>query len=273
MILVVSVKQSSQVACVSEDPKCWEAWDTSLLWRGGGSKPRSHTRGERRCRETHWWAICLIRAWSGHRRSDQHWNRFKGYTWETSKIRRSVFGLFRERRFHHELNWTVFLRHRRARARTHTHIHTRTHTRTHTHTHAGTHTHTHTHAHTHTLTHTHTTTTITITTTVHCKFNTVLTTIISWLSGWYPSLPTPSRSTPSKGVRLNVINSVMIGCAQLSRSARRLVRHWSIWRYYHRLYSVFILRYGVHDIIPDAAVFGSRSLLLGQAKNKTIKII
>ena len=69
-------KHPSQVACISEDLKCWGAWNTtcrhkakditpSVTWmRDAGKRKRS--------------TIFLERMRKGNSQSDEHWNGFKG---------------------------------------------------------------------------------------------------------------------------------------------------------------------------------------------------
>ena len=98
-------KQPSQVACFSEDLKCWGAWDTtcghkakniapSIAWRREALKeealddlPWKDERGPSSVRRT----LELFQR--------QLWENF----WETGW---SAYGLFRAHRYHLELNWT-----------------------------------------------------------------------------------------------------------------------------------------------------------------------
>ena len=65
-------KQPSQMACVSEDLKCWGTWDTTC-----GRKAKDITPSIAWTREV-WREIFLERTREGHRQSDEHWNCFKG---------------------------------------------------------------------------------------------------------------------------------------------------------------------------------------------------
>ena len=98
-------KQPSEVACFSEDLKCWGAWDTtcghkakdttpSIAWRREAWKeealddlPWKDERGLSSIRRT----LEPFQRW--------HWQTF----WETEW---SAYGLFRAHRYHLELNWT-----------------------------------------------------------------------------------------------------------------------------------------------------------------------
>ena len=88
-------KQPSQVACFSEDLKCWEAWDIPV-----GTKPRiSHhwSPGEERCWKRKRWTIFLERTREAYRQSDKQWNRFKDNVGETSERRGGAHTGFSER--------------------------------------------------------------------------------------------------------------------------------------------------------------------------------
>ena len=123
-------KQPSQVACVSEDLKCWEAWGITC-----GQNSKDTTLSIAWGRELAWKEKALNDLpWEDEKGPSsirptlelfqrQHW----GNSWETG---RSAYGLSLAHRYHLELNWTS---NTRARARTHTHTHTHT-PCTHTHT-------------------------------------------------------------------------------------------------------------------------------------------
>ena len=98
-------KQPSQMACFSEDLKCWEAWDTTcghnakditplLAWRREALKEEAlddlPRKDERR-------PSSIRRKWELFQR--QRWGNF----WETGW---SAYWLFRAHRCHLELNWT-----------------------------------------------------------------------------------------------------------------------------------------------------------------------
>ena len=99
-------KQPSQVACFSDDLKCWEAWDTTcghkakditplITWRREALKkkvlddlPWKDERGPSSIRQT-------LEPFQR-----QRW----GNLWETWW---NAYGLFRVHRYHLELNWTM----------------------------------------------------------------------------------------------------------------------------------------------------------------------
>ena len=101
-------KQPSQVACFSENMKCWEAWDTTcrnkakditplITWRRAVWKeevlddlPWKDERGPSSTRRI----LELFQR--------QRWGNF----WET---KRSTYGLFQAHKYHLELNWTALL--------------------------------------------------------------------------------------------------------------------------------------------------------------------
>ena len=103
-------KQPPQVACFSEDLKCWEAWDTTC-WHmplHAGTKHRtSHywLLGEERCGKTRHWTIFLERTRAGQHQSDEHWNHFRGNVGETSERQGGVHMGFSEPT-DTTLNWT-----------------------------------------------------------------------------------------------------------------------------------------------------------------------
>ena len=95
----VLLKQTSpsQMACFSEDLKCWEAWDTTCGHKAKDITPLIASLDNLPCKDA---------TREGHRQSDEHWNRFKGNIEETSETRCSAYGLFRVHRYHLELNGT-----------------------------------------------------------------------------------------------------------------------------------------------------------------------
>ena len=103
--IVWLAKQLSQIACFSEDLKCWGAWDTTCRYKAKDVTPSSSWRRETLKEE----AIDDLpwqdeRGPSSIRRTlkpfqRRHWGNF----WETGW---SACGLFRAHRFHLELKWT-----------------------------------------------------------------------------------------------------------------------------------------------------------------------
>ena len=101
-------KQPSQVACFSENLKCWEAWDTTCRHKAKDITPSTAWRSE---------------AWKEEAPDDLPWKdergpssirltlepfqrQCQGNFWETG---RSACGLFWVHRYHPELNWTESL--------------------------------------------------------------------------------------------------------------------------------------------------------------------
>ena len=99
------VKQPSQMACFSEDLKCWGAWDTTCGHKAKDIIPSITWRREAWTEE----AIDDLpwkdeRGPSSIRRTLELFQRQRcGNLWETGW---SAYGLFRGRRYHLQLNWT-----------------------------------------------------------------------------------------------------------------------------------------------------------------------
>ena len=98
-------KATSQVACLSEDLKCWKTWDITC-----GHKAKDITALTARRREALKEALTIFleRTRESHRQSDEHWNRFKGNVGETSEKRVGAHMGFSERK-HTILNWTELI--------------------------------------------------------------------------------------------------------------------------------------------------------------------
>ena len=77
------VNQLSQATCVSEDLKCWGAWDIACGHKTKDITPTVAWMREARKEEA--LTIFLERTREGHRQSDEHWNCFKGNIGETSE--------------------------------------------------------------------------------------------------------------------------------------------------------------------------------------------
>ena len=95
-------KQPSQVACFSEDLKCWEVWDTTCRHKAKDITPSID------CRREVWKEEVLDNLpWKDERgpSSDGHWNRFKGNVGETSDRWDGVHMGFSEH-INTTLNWT-----------------------------------------------------------------------------------------------------------------------------------------------------------------------
>ena len=98
-------KQSSEVACFSEDLKCWEAWDTTCGHKAKNITPlivcRSEALKEEELDTLPWrderGPSSIRRTLEGSQRPR------RGNFWETGW---SANGLFRMRRYQLELNWT-----------------------------------------------------------------------------------------------------------------------------------------------------------------------
>ena len=80
-------KQPSQVACFSEDLKCWGAHDTTCGHKGKAKDIRPSITWRRETREKEVQDVLLKRTREEHHQSDKHWNCFKGNTGETSQRR------------------------------------------------------------------------------------------------------------------------------------------------------------------------------------------
>ena len=98
-------KQPSQVACFSEDLKCWEAWDITCGPKANDITPSTGWRREAGKEE-----VLNDLPWkdergpSSIRRTFELFQRQRcGNFWETGW---SPYGLFRAHRYHLELNWT-----------------------------------------------------------------------------------------------------------------------------------------------------------------------
>ena len=97
--------QPSQMACFSEDLKCWEAWDTTCGRKAKDITPsiawRREALKEEALDDLPWQDE---RGPSSIRLTFEPFQRQRcGNFWETGW---SAYGLFRAHRYHLELNWT-----------------------------------------------------------------------------------------------------------------------------------------------------------------------